>query len=261
MGLTLSAEEWRVVMENDSYPWHKPPRRNIGDLWNSELYEGADWSKLDNPKVRSTARSLPTKAVLWPEAKRIHKRNIAAGNRSYHVNAFIHCCTDDQNFDGEREGIWKRWKFFYEVASHFDGILCVDFSTNADFPEPVKRHQFHKMRAIEHGAIRRGIATIPNARWGTKETWGYCFDALPENDVLSVGIVGSGYGNLENRPMFDAGMRKLVELKRPKALVVIGSTNYPIFDEVRDAGVEVFQIDGTTCTYFKSKGADDVQAR
>lgn len=234
------------------------PRPGIADLWNSKLYENAVWTELDNPLVRTTAEVPPAMVVAWHDAKRIHKRHVAAGNRDYRVKAFIHCCIDDQKFDGEHEGIWKRWGFFYEVASHFDGVLCVDFSTYADFPEPVKRYQFHKMRAIEHGAIQRGIPVIPNARWGTSETWSYCFDALPEGEMLSIGTVGSGLKNIENRPMFDEGIRKLIEFKHPSSLVIVGSANYPIFAEVRSMGIEIFQIEGETSKHFKTKGAQDV---
>lgn len=241
-------------MNHPSSDWIVKPRAGITDLWNSELYEGADWSDLDNPKVRSTAEEPPVAVVSWRDAKRIHKEHIAKGKDSYHVHAFIHCYIDDSKFDGKRESIWRRWRHFYEVAYHFDGIMGVDFSTNADFPEPVKRNQFHKMRAIEHGAIHRGIPTIVNARWGTPETWDYCFDALPEDDSLCIGVVGSGLRNLENRPVFDSGLRKLMELKRPKTLIVVGSSDYPIFDEVRDAGVMVIQFDGETCSHFKRGG-------
>ena len=233
--------------------WGNKPRASVSDLWNSSLYEGANWTELDNPEVASTAKGMPTAVIPWHEAKRTHKHKMAKGLRDYHVDAFIHCYIDDQKFDGEREGIWKQWRFFYEVAGHFDGILGVDFSTNADFPEPVKRIQFHKMRVIEHGAIRRGIPTIVNARWGTQETWSYCFDALPENDALCIGAVGSGLRNLENRPMFDAGLRRLIELKHPETLVVVGSANYPIFDEVRASGITVVQLDGETSRHFKQK--------
>lgn len=233
-------------------------RPGLSDLWNARLYEGAEWTELDNPKVRCTAMKLPKAVVPWHKAKRIHKKMIAAKDRNYHVGAFIHCCIDDQKFDGEREGIWKKWGFFYEVASHFEGVTGIDFSTNADFPEPLKRYQFHKMRAIEHGAICHGIPVIPNARWGTPETWGYCFDALPDSSALFVGGVGSGLRNIENRSAFAAGLRELVRQKSPTAIVVIGSTNYQVFQEIEDLGIIVHQLDGETSSFFKTKGKADV---
>lgn len=245
-------------MIDHSSSWGKASRPGLSDLWNSRLYEGAKWTELDNPKVRCATAKLPQAVISWHNAKRLHKRRISAGERDYHVPAFIHCCIDDQKFDGEREGIWRRWEFFYEVASHFDGIAGVDFSTNADFPEPLKRHQFHKMRAIEHGAIQRGIPVIPNARWGTPETWGYCFDALPESSTLFVGVVGSGLGNIENRPVFEAGLRELVGRKSPHTIVVVGSANYQVFRDLEKQGITIHQLDGETSAFFKTKRGSDV---
>lgn len=167
-------------------------RPGIGDLWNSGLYEGAIWTELDNPQTSTTAKKAPNSVISWPEALSLHRRNVRTGNGDYHIDAFIHCYIDDRKFDGSRGGIWKNWKRFFGIARHFGGVLGVDFSVYADFPEPVKRYQFHKMRAIEHGAAFRGIPVIPNARWGTRETWPYCYDALPDQSMLSIGTVGSG---------------------------------------------------------------------
>ena len=242
---------------NESAPWNTPPRRGVSDIWNSELYIGSEWSALDNPIVYCTAREAPLNIISWREAKRQHQKMLEMDDE-YHVNGFIHCYIDDGKFDGDREGIWKRWKYFYEVSAHYVGIMGIDFSTNADFPEPVKRMQFHKMRAIEHDAIHRGISVIPNVRWGTRETWDYCFDALPSNSMLSIGVVGSGLKNIENRSMFDAGFRELVKRKRPSTLVVVGSAEYPVFDEAKSAGIAVVQFDGPTCSYFKARGRADV---
>lgn len=245
-------------MDNLSNFWDKVPRAGLNDLWNSELCEGAEWTNLDNPKVYCTATQPPENITSWIRAKELHKRNIAIGNKNYHENSFIHCCIDDQKFDGENEGIWKKWKFFYSVASHFDGITGIDFSTNADFPEPVKRFQLYKMRVIEHGAIQRAIPVIPNARWGTQETWNYCFDGLPESSTLCIGAVGSGLNCLENRSLFEMGLRELIKQKKPRALVVIGSAKYQIFQEAQDKGIEVHQFDSETCSFFKKKGGANV---
>jgi hypothetical protein len=238
--------------------WNETPRAGATDLWNAQLYIGAEWTSLDNPKVRCTATKPPNATISWRIAKQIHRKQLNANDRDYHVSAFIHCCTDDQKFDGEREGIWKKWEFFYEVASHFDGITGIDFSTNADFPEPFKRYQFHRMRAIEHGAIQRNIPVIPNARWGTTETWSYCFDALPETSMLFIGTVGSGLGNIENRPLFEAGLRELIKQKAPHEIVVLGSANYSIFEEVKAHGIAIHQLDGETNIYFKTRRKSDV---
>lgn len=231
-------------------------RRGIHDLWKSDLYVGAEFAELDNPRVLSTAAEPPKCVISWPDAKRLHKAHMRSGEENYHVNAYIHCYTDDQYFDGPREGIWAKPEQFFSAASHFDGILGIDFSVYADFPDQLKRYQFHKMRVMEHAANYRCIQTIPNARWSTPETWSYCFDALPTNGMLAIGSVGSGLRFALNRPLFDAGLCELVKRKNPKCLIVVGSTNYPIFTEIAKQGIEIVQFDGETCSYFKKGQAN-----
>ena len=257
---TVSAAGMRfgVVMANTLEAVGVSPRKGIRDLWNAGLYENVEWSALDNPMVRATAKNPPKAVISWSDAKRLHKARIANGDRNYHVEAFIHCLVDDYEFDGVREGIWKKWDFFYKVASHFDGIAGIDFSTYADFPEPLKRYQFHKMRVMEHGANQRGIPVAPNARWGTEETWDYCFDALPVEGMLSVGTVGSGIRRIENRPVFEAGIRELVKRTRPSSLVVVGSDRHPVFRDLESEGIAIYQFDGKTSSYFKMRGGRDV---
>lgn len=60
---------------------------------------------------------------------------------------------------------------------------------------------------------------------------------------------------MENRPLFEMGLLKLVEVCSPSLLYVVGSANLAVFDEVRDTGVEVVQFDGPTAAAFARKGA------
>ncbi len=245
---------------NDSFneKSERTTRKGLHDMWGSDLYQGAAWSDLDNPLVHTTTATTPKDVISWHDAKHNHAKNKSSLGSDYHINAFIHCYIDDIKFDGEREGIWNNHKRFFDIASHYDGILGIDFSTNADFPEPLKRYQFHRMRVMEHASAMRGFAIIPNARWGTEETWNYCFDALPEKEMLAIGVVGSQLRSLENRPAFEAGIRELVRQKHPSAIIVVGSAKYQIFSELRSQGIKIYQYDGSTSTHFKRKEEDDV---
>lgn len=226
-------------------------KKNRYDLWNSQLYRGASFTELDNPVVKTTAVAPPKEIIAWTKAKAYHKRQIANGNHNYTHPAFIHFYTHDYEFDGEREGIWRNWQNFYAVASHFAGIIGPDFSTCADFPDPLKRMQFHKMRVIEYGANARNIPVIVNARWGTEETWDYCFDAVPAQQMLCIGTVGSGLKHPESRPPFERGLRELVRRKQPSSLVVVGSDRYSVFDELKSEGLIIYQLDSDTCAFYK----------
>ena len=229
-------------------------RKGVKDLWGASLVRGAEWTASGNPVVATTMAEPPRAVVGYREARHIHRERMRAGDTSYHVGALVHTFTDDQNFDGDREGIWADFDGFVELALHFDGA-CVDPSTNADMPEPVLRWQVYRMRALEHALARAGVPVVVNARWGGPETWQYTIDELPGRSMLAVGTVASGLKRLENRPAFEAGLRRILETKRPTCLVVVGSASYPVFEEARERGVLVAQFDGETCAAYKARAA------
>ena len=240
----------------------KKVRRGIRDLWGAWMVLGAEWSPLDYPMfpLRTWASSIVPKALIpWPEAKAIHKKMMAKGVKDYHVDAFVHCFLDDGKFDGPLQGIWRRPKYFLEVLCHFDGVLGLDFSIEPCMPRPVWQHQLYKMRAMEYYMASNGVVTIQNARWCGPSTWDDVFDVLVEGGIFCVGTVASGLHRLENRYQFEAGLRELVRRKHPKALIVVGSANYPIFDELREAGVPIIQFDGETCTAFRAAKKKEVR--
>lgn len=230
-------------------------RKGVEDLWNARLVRGARWTAHGNPIVMSTIKQLPHRVVGYREACQIHRNYVAAGELDYRVDAFVHTCTDDQRFDGTREGIWSKSERFIEMAQHFAGA-SVDFSTYADFPEPLLRWQTYRTRVIEFALAQAGVPVIVNARWGGCETWPYTIDELPERQALLIGTVASGLRKLENRPIFRSGLRRIIAQKHPTALVVIGSAADPVFEEARAQGVKIAQFDGETQAAFKLKAGE-----
>lgn len=230
-------------------------RKGIVDLWNARLVRGAKWTAHGNPLVMSTVKELPHRVVGYREARRIHKSHMAAGELDYRMDAFLHTCTDDQHFDGAREGIWSKPERFIEMAKHFNGA-SIDFSTYADFPEPVLRWQIYRTRVIEFALAQADVPVVINARWGGCETWPYTIDELPEGETLLIGSVASGLRKLENRPIFRSGLRRIIALKHPTALVVIGSAADPVFEEARNQGVRIAQFDAVTQSAFKLRAGE-----
>ena len=234
-------------------------RRGVKDLWGARLVRGAEWTASGNPVVATTMAEPPRAVVGYREARRIHRERTAVGDTGYHVGALVHAFTDDQNFDGSREGVWAGFDCFVKLARHFDGV-CVDLSTYADMPEPVLRWQVYRTRALEYALAQAGVPVVVNARWGGPETWPYTIDELPGRSMLAVGTVASGLKRLENRPVFEAGLRRILETKRPTCLVVVGSASCPAFEEAREQGVLVAQFDGETCAAHKARAASKADA-
>lgn len=244
-------------MVNFVKPEEKAVRPGLKDVWNAFMLEGAEFAEGDIPVCPCTAVASPKAVISWPAAKALHKKKMAAGETDYRVDAFIHFYVDDCKFDGARTGIWQQPKKALEVMAHFAGIITPDYSTNQDFPEPLKVYATYRMRAFGYWAGKQGIAVANNVRWGTEETWGYCFAGIPKRSIVSVGTVGGSPRKLCDRDRFNAGFREMVRLLEPTVIVVVGSANYPCFEEARAAGIGVVAFESETALAFKKKAAHE----
>ena len=160
---------------HDTNSTHRP---GCKDTWNAFMVDGAKFGKHDIPFCPTTATHIPKRQVTWEEAKQIHKKHIARKEYDYYEDAFVNWNLDDYKFDGTH-GIWHDYKFVLKVLRHFAGAITPDFSTNQDFPEAIKIYATYRMRAYGYWLGREGIEVINNVRWGTEETFRYCFEGIP----------------------------------------------------------------------------------
>ena len=232
------------------------PRRGIVDLWGARMTRGVKWSENGNPVNPYISGHEPHSIMAWDRALTLHRQMRNKGDADYRIAAHIHFYIDDRKFDGPRSGIWAKPERLVEVARHFDGVMGIDFSTYADFPEPIKRWQIYRMRTLERFVASNGVEVIQNFRWGGPETWDYFLDVLHRNAPLSLGTVASGLRYLENRPAFARGLLHGVRSLEPSVIYVVGSSNYPVFDEVRALGTRVVTFDGPTAAAHKAGGAN-----
>lgn len=242
-------------MNNSSTNQNNVSRSGLQDIWNAFMVEGAKFSVNDIPMCPTTASKTPSKLISFDDAKAIHKREMQRGNKDYKVDGFVHFFIDDQKFDGKRSSIWLYPEKAIFILKHFSGIIAPDFSTYADFPEPLKKWNYYRMCAFGYWVSKQGIQVISNCRWGTEETWSYCFDGNPSNSMLAIGVVASGIRHLENRPLFEQGLFKMVDKLHPHTIIVYGSANYACFDELRKQGIKVISYPSKTSLAFAERRA------
>jgi len=228
------------------------PRPGCKDIWNAYMAEGAVFGKFDIPFCPTTVQTIPNSQVTWEEAKQIHKKHISRRQYDYKEDAFVNWYLDDYKFDGPH-GIWHDYKFVLKVLRHFAGAITPDFSTNQDFPEAIKIYATYRMRLYGYWLGRNGIPIINNVRWGTSETFSYCFEGIPFNSIVAIGTVGGGPRKLVNRGRFETGLYKMVEVLRPHTIVVYGSSNGECFDNLREQGIQVVSYQSKTATVFEGR--------
>ena len=229
-------------------------RNGEHDMWNAFMVQNARFTKNDIP-ISKESFTIPEQLIGWDEAKSLYKKLIKE-NKEFKYPAFIHFYMDDQKFDGKKSSVWLYPFEALKVIKHFKGIITPDFSTYYDFPKFIKGYNFYRMRAYDCFMELEDIPYIHNVRWGTKETWKYCFDGIPKGSVVSIGTIASGLRKCENRKLFENGFRKMLEVIEPKAIIIYGSSNYSIINEAKTKGIKVVSFESKTSLAFKKKRGD-----
>lgn len=217
------------------------------------MVSGAKFSTNDIPFCPTTAIDMPALILTYKEAKEMYHKEMRRHNKYFKSFAYVCFYEDDGNFDSFK-GIWFRSSYAYKVLSHFTGIITPDFSLYQDFPLPLKLWNVYRMRAFGYwfGTLC-GYAVINNVRWGTPETYWYCFDGIPENSVVAIGTVGGSPRKLEDRERFERGLKELVRRLHPHTIIVYGSANYKCFEELEKQGVTILAYPSKTSRAFVGK--------
>ena len=232
-------------------------RNGLKDMWNAFMVKGASFSyPSDIPICPCTMKELPVQLMSYDDAKALYREEMRLGHYDFFVNAWIHFYIDDQKFDGKRSSIWLFPEEALEIFKHFKGIITPDFSTNADFPDSIKRYNTYRMRAFGYWISKTDISVINNVRWGTVETWSYCFAGIPKHSTVAIGTVASGLKSLSARPNFETGLLKMVETIEPSTIIVYGSANYPIFDNLKQRGITIISFPSKTSEIFARRKRD-----
>ena len=107
------------------------------------------------------------------------------------------------------------------------------------------------MRLMGYWLRRKGLALINNGRWGTEETYNYCFEGIPRNSVVCIGTVGGSPRKYVDRDRFENGLREMVRVLQPHTIIVYGSANYPCFDDLKDQSIKIMAFPSQTSVAFE----------
>ncbi len=227
------------------------PRKGCKEIWNAFMVKKASFdARSDFPKCISTEITPPS-LIAYDDAKTVYKKEVGKQNKDFYVDSFIHFYIDDYKFDGKRTSIWTFPSNALKIIRHFAGIITPDFSTYADFPDPIKRYNTYRMFAYGCWMNSLNIPVINNVRWGTYETWSYCFSGIPIGSTVAIGSVASGIRRLSSRPIFDEGLREMVSVVHPKKIIVYGSANYPLLHNLSDGGIEIISYPSKKSLAYK----------
>ena len=231
-------------------------RKGCKDVFNAYMCETATFTKNDIPICPTTATSPPKEIITWVEAKSIYKKQLRLKNADFKHDAFVCFYIDDYKFDGPR-GIWHDSAHALKVLRHFAGVITPDFSTNQDFPMPWKVFNTYRMRTFGYWLGKNGIPVINNLRWGSAESYWYCFDGVEKNSIIAIGTCGGSPKKLVDRKGFEDGLAVLVDKLQPHTIVVYGSANYECFEKLKNKGIKIIAFSSETAKAFERRKSDE----
>jgi hypothetical protein len=227
-------------------------RKGCKDVWNAFMCDGAVFAHSDIPHCPMTATELPKSMINWEEAKAIYKKHRIKGETDFYNDSYVCWYIDDYKFDGPR-GIWHDSNFALKVLCHFAGVITPDFSTYQDFPEPWKIFNTYRMRAYGYWLGKNNIAVINNVRWGTSESYKYCFDGIPQNSIVAIGTCGGSPRKHIDRKRFEEGLDILLNRLHPHTIIVYGSANYDCFEKLKEQGINIVAFSSETAKAFERR--------
>lgn len=227
-------------------------RSGLKDVWNAYMCDGASYTSIDIPRCPTILTHIPKEIITWEEAKQVHKRSLRA-NKDYFCDMFVCFYTDDYKFDGQRTSVWLYPWLALRILKHFRGIITPDFSTYQDFPYPLKLWNTFRMRTFGLWAGNQGLEVINNVRWGTPETYQYCFDGIDKNSIVAIGTVGGSPKKLIDRKRFETGIEEMVAILEPHTIIVYGSADYPCFKKLEKKGISVIAYKSLTAKYYERR--------
>lgn len=207
-------------------------RKGSRDVWNAFMLEGASYDKHDIPYCPTTMTELPPRLITYEEAQ-----------KSTDYDAGVVFYKDDYKFDGLKSGIWVEPKKCVKILSKFrGGVVTPDFALNQDLPEPWKAFNVYRKQAYGFYLVKNGLKVINNVRWGSEETWDYCFRGIKKGDMVAVSTLGC-IRNPDDRQRYKDGLAEMVKRIEPPIILVYGNCPRDIFEPYSNGGIDIRQYE------------------
>lgn len=215
----------------------------FGKYYNAFMLEGAKFvGKYDIPECPCTATTIPENLIAYSDI----------GRSNQPVDAFVHFYINDREFDTPRGGIWNNPTTALQKLKRYRGVITPDFSTYQDMLAADKIYNTRRMRTFGFWLTKQGFEVINNVRWGTPETYEYCFEGIPQNSILSVGTIGCLKEKRDwNR--FSDGLQEMIKRLRPNTILVYGSAPDELFEKYRSEGISIISYRSRIQLYFDKR--------
>ena len=147
-----------------------------------------NWYKTPE-EMQFTEKGFP---ILEPCSLSFNEINTLGFNYAMNFNGdkedyFIHFFMQDYMFTR----IWNSPQKYIDVLKQYAGIIVPDFSLYYDMPEPLQRFNHYRNLWFARMCQIQGIKVISSVNWSDENSYSFCFEGLPKNDVFMLSTLGS----------------------------------------------------------------------
>lgn len=130
----------------------------------------------------------------------------------------VHFFIDDYQF----ERIWNLPERYVECLKRFQCVIAPDFSQYTDMPYPQRMWNNYRGKFIGALLQSHGIVVIPNVTWSLPDSYGYCFNGIPQHSVVAINSTGAARYGL-SRFLWLKGYREALRRLNPTAIIRYGN--------------------------------------
>ncbi|MGN1394565.1 MAG: DUF4417 domain-containing protein [Succinivibrionaceae bacterium] len=142
---------------------------------------------------------------------------------------YVHFYMHDKYFNFILKNAYK----YVDILHQYDGILTPDFTLMVNQSLCIQQMNTYYNRAIGYYFQKQGIPVIPNIRWSDERSFDFCFLGVPKNSVVSVSTHGC-IKSKRSKELFKIGMREMINVLKPKDVLVHGYMPKQVFDDFSD---------------------------
>ncbi len=102
--------------------------------------------------------------------------------------------------------------------AQYTAVCTPDFSVFPEMPLPVQQFQVFKSRWCGAFWESLDLCVIPTITWADERSFSFCFDGVPVNSVVAIGMTGCK----DYRESFMLGYRKMIEVLKPNTILCVG---------------------------------------
>lgn len=131
------------------------------------------------------------------------------------LNRGVHFFTDDYRF----ENIYRHPERSFPKYSRYRFLLSPDYSVYSEMKAWRQIESVGKARWVGAYWQHHGLTVIPTISWGQPASFRFCFDAIEENAIVAVGMIGCKH----ERVAFMKGYNAMLDAIKPSAIICFGT--------------------------------------